>query len=605
MSKLLLIKKKISDHRLLKWNLYVKVFSLAFIGCLIVISSCQEEVAEPIVAADLVEAPVDQRLIGSEAVIDHVNPETGDPYTAEELAVLNYDPSKEDNFNPGTNVSLDVVMKLEPQKIEVLIGDNQSLVELDIPAINEANEYVATFSSNFDDLKFGAGEKRTLSFVITYNNAGGSEEASVQALDFLFNMANIRPRAFGFLQKENGEVEELKTLVFGPAVEENGLFGHLFTFDGEDDYLTIVNTENLNFRYANDFSVSLWVKITEDVSDPSIIGDKDWGSGGNKGFTMFLTHDRWKINLADGEGNRLDVTVPGDLQDAKKVDDGQWHHLVASLDRDGDVVIYQDGIELNRENMSAVGDMNSGFPINVAQDGTGTYGGFFPGQTGEPIIYDYALSAKEVAEMQHSVQLRREDGTSKAMLVDDLSASITREDINGNGRPVLTFTGEPELLKIDDVEEDLNFRYTDNFTVAIWVNTTSDESDPSIIGDKDWGSGGNPGFTLAYRGDDWKLNFADTDRNRVDISGIDINDGVWHLIAATFDRAGDAVIYQDGVELGREDMSGLGSLNSGYPIYIAQEGTASYGDWFKGKTSNAYLFDYALTAEQMVALYNE
>jgi hypothetical protein len=249
--------------------------------------------------------------------------------------------------------------------------------------------------------------------------------------------------------------------------------------------------------------------------------------------------------------------------------------------------------------------MNSGFPINVAQDGTGTYGGFFPGQTGEPIIYDYALSAKEVAEMQNSVQLRREDGTSKAMLVDDLSASMTREDINGKGRPVMTFTGEPELLKIDDVEEDLTFRYTDNFTVAIWVNTTSDESDPSIIGDKDWGSGGNPGFTLAYRGDDWKLNFADTDRNRVDIDGGLINDGAWHLIAATFDRAGDAVAYQDGVELGRKDMSTLGSLNSGFPIYIAQEGTANYGDWFKGKTSNAYLFDHALTAEEMVALFNE
>ena len=165
-------------------------------------------------------------------------------------------------------------MKLEPTKIEVLIGDNKVLEEIAVPTINDDNEYVVSFSSNFDDLNFGPGDEGSLSFVITYNNASGNEAASVQTLDFVFYMANIRPRAFGFLKKQGGEILELKTLVKGAIVEENSTYGHLFTFDGEDDYVEIIDTDALSFRYTEDFSVSLWVKITDDVSDPSMVATK-------------------------------------------------------------------------------------------------------------------------------------------------------------------------------------------------------------------------------------------------------------------------------------------------------------------------------------------
>ena len=78
------------------------------------------------------------------------------------------------------------------------------------------------------------------------------------------------------------------------------------------------------------------------------------------------------------------------------------------------------------------------------------------------------------------------------------------------------------------------------------------------------------------------------------------------MIGVTFDRDGDATVYQDGVEMGSSSLAGLtGEINSGLPIRIAQEGTATYGDWFEGKVSNTYIFDHALTAAEMLALYNE
>lgn len=146
----------------------------------------------------------------------------------------------------------------------------------------------------------------------------------------------------------------------------------------------------------------------------------------------------------------------------------------------------------------------------------------------------------------------------------------------------------------------LDFRYEDDFTVGIWVNTTIDQNDPVIIGDKDWGSGSNPGFLFAQIGSNWKLNLGDGS-NRVDISGSDINDGHWHFLAVTFDRDGEATLYTDGVRNGSEDMSGIGSMESGLAFNIAEDGTGSYGSW-KGRVAGTYIYNYVLSSKEIAKL---
>ncbi len=578
------------------------VFVAALLLGSVVFTACVEQVAEPLVVATTEKPVVDERLMGNEAVIRHDNPDTGQPYTAEELTALSYDPAVEDYFNPGSSVSLEVVMKLAPKKIEVLIGDNKLLTELAVPDANADNEYVATFSSDFDQLGFKPGEHRMLSFVVTYDNATDGQEASVQTLDFQFHMANIRPRALAFIKKSDGEVLEIKTNVSGAQSVLDDTYGHVFTFDGENDYITLVDSEDLAFRYDGDFSISIWINTTSSNSDPVIIGDKDWGSGGNKGFLFAHIGSKWKMNLGDGNGNRRDLT-------GGEINDGAWHHLAATFDRDGFVTIYQDGVEMGKTSMVDVGDMTSGFPIRLAQDGTSEYGIWYEGKTSEPVVYDYALTGGEVAGINEAgeafnIQVRKSDGTAAGLSVTDESASTELAAVNGKKRLVRTFNGDPNRTTVDDAGA-LDFRYAGDFTVAVWVNTEESQSDPVIIGDKDWGSGGNKGFLLAQTGSNWKLNAGDGNGNRVDISGPDVNDGEWHLIAATFDRDGNAAIYQDGELIEAKSMAALGDMTSGYPVRLAQDGTGGYGHWYVGQTATAYLFDYALTAEQMMKLYNE
>ena len=156
-------------------------------------------------------------------------------------------------------------------------------------------------------------------------------------------------------------------------------------------------------------------------------------------------------------------------------------------------------------------------------------------------------------------------------------------------------------IPLSKMEELCILDLTEAFQRHDKVKTTADNSDPSIIGDKDWGRVGNPGFLFAYTGSDWRLNAGDG-TNRIDISGGVINDDEWHMLVATFDRDGIASLYQDGALVGTADISFFGSMESGYPINIAQEGTGSYGQWFQGSVANAMIFDYVLTAAEVTNL---
>ena len=168
---------------------------------------------------------------------------------------------------------------------------------------------------------------------------------------------------------------------------------------------------------------------------------------------------------------------------------------------------------------------------------------------------------------------------------------------------VQTFATVADGVILDPSGNDLSFRYDDDFTVSIWVNTTATNSDPSIIGDKDWGSGSLKGFVFAHRGGSgWKMNIGDG-ANRVDISGPAVNDGNWHLLTVTFDRDGDAILYQDLVEIERADMSAVGNTDSGFPIYVGQDGTGTYGIPYIGQTREVYFHDVAMSKEELLDFY--
>ena len=138
------------------------------------------------------------------------------------------------------------------------------------------------------------------------------------------------------------------------------------------NYITLGTPADFNFGTTTDFSVSFWVKFKDWSFDPPFIGNKDWLSGANQGWMIATgTDGRLQWNYSGLPGQRKDYDGPGGT-----VNDGNWHHVVMTVLRAGEVVTYLDGTSVDERDVSVSlnnVDTPAGLALNLGQDGTGHY----------------------------------------------------------------------------------------------------------------------------------------------------------------------------------------------------------------------------------------
>lgn len=186
----------------------------------------------------------------------------------------------------------------------------------------------------------------------------------------------------------------------GTPVYTAGKFGNAVSLDGINDHIVLGTSSHLNFGSSIDFSVALWVKTKGWNTDASIISNKDWYSGSYTGWVVAGGHGTgtWQWNFCGATGSRADYD-PG----APTLDDGRWHHLCVTHDRDGDASFYVDGVPYTERDISvSTGTIDAGLPTVVGTDG---YQGqqwpyWFAGQIDELRIYDKILSQEEIEALQ-------------------------------------------------------------------------------------------------------------------------------------------------------------------------------------------------------------
>lgn len=133
-------------------------------------------------------------------------------------------------------------------------------------------------------------------------------------------------------------------------------------------YAKPVNQTPFNFGATQDFTIEFWVKPNASFSsDPVMISNKNWSNGKNKGFVISGSSGQtYKINIGDGT-NRIDL-VGG------KMETNKWKHIAVSFDRDCLITLYEDGVPVTFAKMNTIGNIDSGLPLTINQDGTNTYG---------------------------------------------------------------------------------------------------------------------------------------------------------------------------------------------------------------------------------------
>ena len=321
-----------------------------------------------------------------------------------------------------------------------------------------------------------------------------------------------------------------------PSFTPDGAVGQALSFDGVDDYLELPNIPQLAFDNT-DFTITFWYRVSGDqVGRPAIIGNKDWRSASNPGWIVSSNYgsgsngDDLAINLSDGI-----TTIDG----SKAIDVGSntWHFVAIRIKRGdkmsllrsdkGSYVLQEDSIS------TLTGSLSTSNKIRIGTSHEGCLADFTKMDLDDLGIWSRALSSEEVDSIWMAGRKKGLDimQVNKAPNTDDSArpgnmiakydfenefADSTANDLAGvltdGGGVSFGLSTEGYYLNLNNVDFEqksfvtlpssslLEFGSETPFTVAVWVRTTTDFSSggPSIIANKDWKSGSNPGKRSLY-----------------------------------------------------------------------------------------------------------
>jgi hypothetical protein len=229
-----------------------------------------------------------------------------------------------------------------------------------------------------------------------------------------------------------------------------GLGTNAAQFNGTNAYVKIPKSISTNF------SVAMWVQTTDTGGTGQWYGGKglvdgytkanasDWGTALNAG----------KFSLGIGNPDTtLTSTVP--------VNDGNWHHVVATRNSStGAMQVYVDGV-LNTSTTGPTGTRSAAANDRIGSIQTGVSGGFLNGTIDEVQIFNYVLSATDVAYLYNH---------TKALMP-------------------LSTTGQVAYWKLDETSGPSSFDSSGNNITGTWVNGPTFTTDkPSAITFTDAGS---------------------------------------------------------------------------------------------------------------------
>lgn len=167
--------------------------------------------------------------------------------------------------------------------------------------------------------------------------------------------------------------------------------GKYSLFNNNDKYARALNASYYNFGTSQDFTIECRIRTTGFTGDPSILSNKDWDSGDNKGYVISgQWGGTWKVNIGDGV-KRIDV-------EGSQIDDGNWHHLAISADRDGYLKVFEDGNRIAQTDMSFIGNISTGLFFAMGQDGELNYPFGWDGNIAEVRMWNTVLDEETILE---------------------------------------------------------------------------------------------------------------------------------------------------------------------------------------------------------------
>jgi hypothetical protein len=442
-------------------------------------------------------------------------------------------------------------------------------------------------------------------------------------------------QGFGVPAPETVSVSEgLNSLVH--ATVGGGYSVYSVLFDGVNEYVTMGNA--LAFERTNAFSASVWIKTTSTTY--GYILSKSEGSTTFRGYALFLNSDG-SFSFALRNTTVVPINQIYVTSSVTGKNDGLWHHLIVTYDGSSiasHVKFYIDGVlvgtTVNGNTLTDTILNTASFNVSGRTDGSGP----IAGRLDEISVWGRELSLSDVTSIYNSGQpndLSVHSAVSDLVgwwrMGEDLSFPTIPDlgtggvpyplvrDVSGNA-----YNGTMANMEASDVVPDvpyakyvvfdgvsdyiggmgnvLGFDIADSFSVGAWVKDIGNngyiiaKADAVVYG---WGlTGRDNSFEFRMlRG---------VGHDMVVKSLINLNDGNWHFILATYDGtmvASGVTLYVDGVEdtssvITSDTIDGSILNSANLNIGARNDGSSS----FSGKISVAAVWNKELSSGEITAI---
>lgn len=185
-------------------------------------------------------------------------------------------------------------------------------------------------------------------------------------------------------------------LVGTPDWLSNDQLGSVLSYDGTNDYVDCGNVCGVG---TSDFSILVRVQFTggAGAANRSIIEKRDFEGANLHGYRI-VHRATTSVIRAQISLNGAGTNVDSPLGYTSGV-----HTLAATYDRDGDCVLYIDGVSVNSGNIAARnGDINNDVPLLFGGVSPGSTILKFSGEMGEIGIWYRVLSPSLIYQMAHA-----------------------------------------------------------------------------------------------------------------------------------------------------------------------------------------------------------
>ena len=385
-----------------------------------------------------------------------------------------------------------------------------------------------------------------------------------------------------------------------PTTNRFGFGSKALAFNGTSSTVTASNSSALN---GGTTTVTFWVKpnTLPEQGEAYLMSFGGW-------------QERWKISLpSHGKAvwttNETSGISDMDAGDGHELVPGVWTQL-AFVHNGSQDQIYVNGALANSKDVT--GDLNpTTYDLGIGYnpiDG----GNYFDGAIDDIQIYNFALSDTAIQELyttmsanpatdadlvaQYNFTGNTSDGSQYVNDLTNDGASFTADRFNYGGH-AYDFDGVGSSMTAANSPA-LN---SATATISFWVNVTElpAQGEAYLLSNGGWQerwkislpSHGKPVFTTNYEN-----GISDMDSG----DGNELVPGTWMHVAMVHDGAKD-LIYMNGNLANEKDV--VGSLNATkYPFGVGYN-PIDGGNYFNGALDDILLFNRALTAEEIAALY--